>query len=279
MKALESDRWPRRGSVALALMAMLGGGFPLAAHSAGIGVGLGQYDRHRSHDDGGLVQCESVDNRPRSCSTGGGDVRLLRQLSDAPCIEGRSWGVDRGGVWVSRGCRAQFAVSHGRDHWRRDRDGWGRRDHWRDGAGGWDGGAVRTLRCESGDNQPRECLADTRGGVRLTRRLSRSSCDQGQDWGYTRDYVWVSNGCRAEFALGGGDHGGWGDRGGWGGNGRMIQCESIDNRQNHCGARVRYGVRLQRQLSGTRCVEGRNWGWDRGGIWVGGGCRAQFIVD
>jgi hypothetical protein len=37
-------------------------------------------------------------------------VQLLRTLSDSACIEGRTWGWDRNGVWVDRGCRAEFSV-------------------------------------------------------------------------------------------------------------------------------------------------------------------------
>ncbi|WP_462116761.1 DUF3011 domain-containing protein, partial [Lysobacter xanthus] len=56
-------------------------------------------------------RCESEDGRERTCGINGrGDVRFVRQLSRAACIEGRSWGVDRRGVWVDGGCRAEFEV-------------------------------------------------------------------------------------------------------------------------------------------------------------------------
>ena len=57
---------------------------------------------------GEIVRCESEDGRTRECPTGGGRVVLERQLSRAPCIEGRSWGYGRNGIWVSDGCRAEF---------------------------------------------------------------------------------------------------------------------------------------------------------------------------
>ena len=34
-------------------------------------------------------------------------VQLVRQLSRAACIQGRSWGYGRNGIWVSDGCRAE----------------------------------------------------------------------------------------------------------------------------------------------------------------------------
>jgi hypothetical protein len=73
-----------------------------------------------------IITCESRGHDRAYCSadTRGG-VRLVRQLSEARCVSGRSWGSDRGGIWVTNGCRAQFAVG---SSWN-DRD---RRDH-RDG--------------------------------------------------------------------------------------------------------------------------------------------------
>jgi len=59
-----------------------------------------------------VITCESHGGRRQTCSvdTRGG-VRLVRRLSDNPCVQGRSWGTTSRGVWVDDGCRAQFAVS------------------------------------------------------------------------------------------------------------------------------------------------------------------------
>ena len=59
------------------------------------------------------MTCESRGGKSEYCPTGRrGDVRLDRQLSDAPCREHDTWGTDRdgGGIWVDRGCRAIFSV-------------------------------------------------------------------------------------------------------------------------------------------------------------------------
>jgi hypothetical protein len=62
----------------------------------------------------------------------------------------------------------------------------------------------------------------------------------------------------------------------------QITCESRSSGTEACGT-VQAGssVRLARQLSGTPCIEGRNWGTgpDRDSIWVSGGCRAVFDVQ
>lgn len=140
-------------------------------------------------------------------------------------------------------------------------------------------GYTSTIRCESENQRTRHCNVDTRGGVRLSRRLSDASCVEGRSWGYDRRGIWVSRGCRAEFVVGAG--GGYypGDRPGDGGSyGQIVRCESQKLHQRRCNVSVRRGVDIVRQLSRTRCVRGQNWGWDRRGIWVTGGCRAEFRV-
>ena len=69
------------------------------------------------------VTCESRQDRQESCSTfqAGSQVRMVRQISGSPCVEGRSWGVDQSSIWVSNGCRAVFDVQPARGY-DRDRD-------------------------------------------------------------------------------------------------------------------------------------------------------------
>jgi hypothetical protein len=135
----------------------------------------------------------------------------------------------------------------------------------------------RTFRCESQDNRMQRCSADTRYGVSISRRLSDAPCIQGRTWGYDRNGVWVNNGCRAEFTIGGGN-GGPSYPGGGYGQGRTVRCESQENRQRRCNVSVYQGVQLQRKLSDSSCNQGTDWGWDRQGIWVNNGCRADFLV-
>jgi len=100
------------------------------------------------------VRCESRDYRERFCRTDTyGGVRLVRQLGDAACREGRTWGTTRTGIWVSNGCRADFEVGRGRggilDTWRGRPGDWDRDRDW-DRDGGWDrrlGSA--SMRCRS----------------------------------------------------------------------------------------------------------------------------------
>lgn len=241
----------------------------------GLAVGLGlaagavqAAPQYNDYGNGGnnVIRCESDNSRQRRCDadTRGG-VRLSRQLSKSSCIQGRSWGYDRGGVWVSEGCRAEFELGRG--------------------GGGWNGGGggnADVVRCESDGNRYRTCPING-NRARLQRQLSSTSCIEGQSWGSRPGEVWVNNGCRAEFVAGrgGGGGGGWnGGGGGWdGGAGREIRCESNNNRQNRCNMSIRRDVRLIRQNSGSPCIEGQTWGWDRNGVWVSGGCRGQFQVN
>ena len=93
-----------------------------------------------------------------------------------------------------------------------------------------------------------------------------------------RGFVWVKDGCRAEFAsgYGGGDGGGHG--GAWNNPGQTLYCGSDDHRQRRCNVTVRRDARLVRQASKAACIEGRSWGWDRDGVWVSNGCRGDFQV-
>lgn len=55
----------------------------------------------------------------------------------------------------------------------------------------------------------------------------------------------------------------------------MFTCESQDHRLRHCHAPPGRIV-LQRQLSRSACVQGRDWDVDHDGVWVTNGCRARF---
>jgi hypothetical protein len=137
-------------------------------------------------------------------------------------------------------------------------------------------GYGQTVRCESEDHRSRHCDIDTRGGVYLSRRLSGSPCIPNRTWGYDARGVWVTDGCRAEFTTGTGAYlPGYGS--GYGA-GPVVRCESIDGRWRHCFAPIRRGVQVLRTISGMACIRGQSWGWDRDGIWVDHGCRADFQV-
>lgn len=70
--------------------------------------------------------------------------------------------------------------------------------------------------------------------------------------------------------------GGWGgSNSGWHG-GWPVVCTSDNNRRRTCNKPSNQTVRVERQLSQTRCTEGVNWGQNRSQIWVNNGCAARF---
>jgi hypothetical protein len=136
----------------------------------------------------------------------------------------------------------------------------------------------RSIECKSSGYAPTYCRVDTRYGVTLVRQISDSACIRGRSWDFDNRGIWVSDGCQARFALGAGGPYDRGYRGAARGVARVIRCESRDSRQTYCRVDTRGGVRIARQVSNTDCERGRNWDYDRGGIWVSGGCRADFSV-
>jgi hypothetical protein len=105
-------------------------------------------------------------------------VHLIRQRSEATCIEGQTWGYGKRGIWADRGCRADFRVT-----------------------GDWQSKAFAFIYCPSDYMQRNFCAADTRDGVFIVRQRSESDCVFNRTWGYDRDRIWVDRGCRADFEI------------------------------------------------------------------------------
>jgi hypothetical protein len=210
-----------------------------------------------------IVTCSSDNGGRKVCPTDTSrGVTLGKQISGSRCDQGSTWGYDNQGIWVDRGCRAEFIV----------------------GAGGNRGkGTPQTITCSSDDGSRKYCPANTTGGVQLTRQRSGSRCVQGSTWGYDNQGIWVDKGCRADFAAyasnGISSWLPW-NKGNGNGNGQgVITCSSNDGKRQYCPASIsRGGVRMVQQLSGSQCIQGSTWGYDNGGIWVDRGCRASFQI-
>src|SRR5262245_33982201 len=59
---------------------------------------------------------------------------------------------------------------------------------------------------------------------------------------------------------------------------RRIRCESNNYRYRFCAADTDNRVRLDREISRRNCVLWNTWGYDKRGVWVDRGCRAEFTV-
>lgn len=136
---------------------------------------------------GPLLRCESRANRIERCAadTRKG-VRLVRKFSVSECVENLDWGHDDKGIWVARGCRAEFRL--GVDEAAPDRPG------------AEDSGATK-ISCESSDRQRQRCDIAVKDGVDLFRQISKTRCVRGLSWGWDAEGIWVDQGCRAEFSV------------------------------------------------------------------------------
>jgi len=230
------------------------------------------------------LTCASEDGRRHYCpaDTRAG-VSLQRQRSKSACTQGTTWGFDQNGVWVDRGCRADFLVNNppsARDHdsdrdrgHDRDRDWY--RDHDRYESRRPE--ETMQLTCSSEDGERHYCESDIQGRATMTRQRSGSPCREGYSWGYDQRGVWVDHGCRADFQLTGRRSGRnfGGDSPNYIGS---LKCSSDLGTRQACPVDTRGGVRLVRQVSQSACRLGYSWGYDRDVVWVDHGCRAEFQV-
>ena len=137
------------------------------------------------------ITCESNDGGRKHCGPPNpGQVTLQRQISGSECIQDRSWGVDDRGLWVDRGCRADFLIG---------------------GSNDYDNGAGRNVTRRRHDQvriqrrRRKYCgQVDPRSQVTIQQQISGSPCEQGRSWGVDNRGLWVDRGCRAIFATGGG---------------------------------------------------------------------------
>jgi Protein of unknown function (DUF3011) len=216
------------------------------------------------------ISCSSDDGKRHYCSANAqGRVRLVQQRSESACREGYSWGSDSRGIWVDYGCRADFTIEAERGYGDRDRDRDRDNDGYRGDSQGSDQNGV--ISCSSDDGGRHYCPANVQGRVQLVKQRSDSPCQEGYGWGSDRRGIWVDHGCRADFAVtpypdGGSDQG------------SVISCSSDDGGRHYCPADTHGGVQLVKQRSDSSCEQDRSWGFDRRGIWVDHGCRADFQV-
>jgi hypothetical protein len=57
---------------------------------------------------------------------------------------------------------------------------------------------------------------------------------------------------------------------------RRVTCESNNYKRQYCTFDTRSGVRLVRTVGDSQCDKGSSWDYDKSGIWVDRGCRAEF---
>ena len=135
-----------------------------------------------------------------------------------------------------------------------------------------------TLRCASYNFDLRSCRADTQNRVVLLEREA-GRCNEGRDWGYDANRIWVDNQCIATFGYGYAPinrpqptAGNWDSRNFAG----TLQCESRGRQQERCYVATDNRVELLEQRGRGQCIAGTTWGYTRDFIWVDERCSAFF---
>jgi hypothetical protein len=176
----------------------------------GIGIvfaaaALAPFAAAQAREGGDSIECASQDYARQRCDVPWRDARLERQLSETRCVRGQTWGIDRHGLWVDRGCAGRFEEVGGRDHDRHDgdrhdRDHDGDRTEWQPDPS-WNQRFAVT--CESQDGRDHFCQVDLGGAGRasIERQLSETRCVESENWGSNRAGIWVKHGCRAVFSI------------------------------------------------------------------------------
>jgi len=200
------------------------------------------------------VSCSSRNYQYQFCSTAGEVVRaqLVRQESNAPCVQGRTWGSSSNGIWVSNGCSGRFRV-----------------ETFSPVPPPWPGG--ERMSCDSRNFQYEFCHVPARVySAELIRQRSQSACVVGRTWGWRDDGLWVSNGCQGEFRV----QTAYRPSPPYGPG--VTTCESQGFRYNFCSTGPIVNATLVEQRSKAPCVRDRSWGYTREGVWVDNGCSATF---
>jgi hypothetical protein len=144
-------------------------------------------------------------------------------------VRGRSWGQTRDSrVWVSRGCRAVFAVrpDHRYDDNRVGDNRYGdnrdsdprygdnrnqdpryqdnqdnRYADQRDGDS-WTRDRNYSVDCRADGGGRNSCAWDNRYGTPYVMQRNSGDCVEGRDWGYDREgRIWVDSDCNARFGY------------------------------------------------------------------------------
>lgn len=142
---------------------------------------------------------------------------LVRRLSGRACTEGGSWGWDDRGVWVDRGCRAEFDVTTrvryggapgGNGYGGPNGAGYGGPNGSYGGATGAPVGVEEVVTCfASGVGRTLCAASGPIATARLEMQRSTVPCTYGSSWGLEGDAVWVANGCGGDFRVNAPDDG------------------------------------------------------------------------
>ena len=139
------------------------------------------YDDRGQHGRDRVVRCDSRSQRRTYCGTGNGQYEMVG-YRNRNCIQGRTFGQDQRGLWVSHNCSAQFRLVN---------DG-------RYGRGDGRQGQYQTVYCNANSSGRTYC-GDANARYTLRDANSSRYCIEGRTFGQDQRGLWVSNPCQAEF--------------------------------------------------------------------------------
>ncbi len=211
------------------------------------------------------LECRSENFGRAVCSVGAPieQIRLTEKKSNAPCVEGSTFGFSGRSVWVDKGCAAQFEVSYRTDS---------------SGSQYSSAPEVQSLRCTSQKYARAVCTVEGRvRSVSLVRQRSQSRCEQGTSFGYQNNSIWVDKGCDADFEVQ------FTPRSNYRRASRnrttTFICKSTNRQLGACyvpGAIA--DIRLLNKRSRASCVNNSSFGFQRDVLWVKDGCEGNFEV-
>ena len=192
------------------------------------------------------VTCESTGGQQRFCPTETRwGVTLTNQLSRTACRQGSTWWYDDRGIYVTNGCRAQFAIGDGH-----------RAQSHNNGSDNDGAAAIAAL----------AILAAGAAAVHHEHEKDRRERARQRNDYQSYDYRPPQNNPYPYSYQGSPQV-------------RTLRCESAGGDYRYCNADVRrHHVEMEHQLSKTSCRFGQNWGYDPHGIWVNDGCRGDFAI-
>ena len=154
---------------------------------------------YQGQGGGQQMRCESWQYQPARCAIDARGGVALVQVIAGNCIQGQTWGFDRGSIWVGGGCRAIFASRGG--GYPGGGGGYPGNGGYPGGGypgGGYPGGQPTEIVCQSWQYQPARCPIGPGRRADITQVIA-GDCIPGRTWGVDRGGIWVNNGCRARF--------------------------------------------------------------------------------
>lgn len=188
------------------------------------------------------VRCDSSVGSYNYCRTStAGGVVMRYQHSHHACYQNDTWGFDGGGVWVANGCSATFRIGRDDDDDTAAKVGLGLL------ALGVIGALASGDNNDDGYNNPPPPPQNYGQNYPQQGYPPQGYPQQGYpDDDYDDAYI--------------------------------VSCDSKNNKYRFCQVPIRNYAQLVHQRSRSACRFNKSWGYDRRGVWVKKGCRADFAI-